>query len=117
MNLNKKLTELENGLTDRFGDLPRSVENLVNTALIRNEARLLGITEITQNASGIVMKLSAQTPMDVVVRYIGDHKKEFVLRAGDQPSLIYKANLQKKDLCQNIKIVLQQMKQLQLEKI
>lgn len=109
--------ELENGLTDRFGDLPRSVENLVNTALIRNEARLLGITEITQNASGIVMKLSAQTPMDVVVRYIGDHKKEFVLRAGDQPSLIYKANLQKKDLCQNIKIVLQQMKQLQLEKI
>ncbi|MGI6109218.1 MAG: transcription-repair coupling factor, partial [Eubacteriaceae bacterium] len=56
---------LEEELMDRFGDIPQSVYNLMMTAMIKNAANRLGITEITERNGviRIVFADEAHTPV------------------------------------------------------
>ena len=56
---------LEEELTDRFGEIPQSVYNLMMTAMIKNAANALGITEINDRNGvvRIVFADEAHTPV------------------------------------------------------
>lgn len=42
-------SDLTDEFIDRFGDIPVSTQNLIRIAVIRNQAKKLGVTEISQN--------------------------------------------------------------------
>jgi transcription-repair coupling factor (superfamily II helicase) len=49
--------DMTDELVDRFGDPPRSVNNLIQVALMRGEATEAGVTEITQKSGRMLFKL------------------------------------------------------------
>ena len=49
--------DMTDELVDRFGDPPRSVNNLIQVALMRGEATEAGITEITQKSGRMLFKI------------------------------------------------------------
>ncbi len=102
--------EVETELCDRFGELPKSVQNLVDSALIRNTARSLGITDITQKGANIVMKLSESTPMPVIIDFVGERRVSFYLNSGKSISLVYVPSKEEfKDICVSLKNVLKEI--------
>lgn len=46
-------------LVDRYGDVPRSVDNLVRVALLRSDAARCGITDISQRGQNVTFLLKA----------------------------------------------------------
>ncbi len=50
--------DMTDELIDRFGDPPRSVNNLIQVALMRGEAAEAGITELSQKAGRLLFKLA-----------------------------------------------------------
>lgn len=57
--------EMLDELLDRFGDLPRPVENLLFVAMLRIEAHAAYVTEISQKEEDVVFTLFAQASLDV----------------------------------------------------
>lgn len=47
-------------IIDRFGTIPREVENLIEVARIKNLARKVGITKISEKQAGIVFVYDSQ---------------------------------------------------------
>lgn len=71
-------------LIDRFGDVPESVNGLVNIALIRSKAEKLGIYEIRQQPDNMlvyVRQLKSQAVADIIGRFKG----RAMLNAGAKP--------------------------------
>ncbi len=67
----KDYDAFEDELIDRFGEIPQSVYNLMVTAMIKNAANRLGITEILQKPDGrMILEFSTPdlikaSPMDI----------------------------------------------------
>jgi transcription-repair coupling factor (superfamily II helicase) len=54
----KDSMDVIDNLLDRFGELPKETENLIKVVEIRNVARSIGITKITQKSDYIVFEPS-----------------------------------------------------------
>ena len=83
--------DMQDELMDRFGDIPRSVENLLKIASIRALARQAYVTEVVINRQEVRLtmyqkaKLQVEKIPDMVRSYKGDLK----LVPGDVPSFHY----------------------------
>lgn len=77
-------------LIDRFGDVPPSVLNLIDGALIRNVAKLLFITDVSQKGDVVYFKLTDKTPMDKVINCVSKNRVELYILGKDTPVLAYK---------------------------
>ena len=71
-------------LLDRYGDVPQSVMGLVDIALVRNRAASMGIYEIRQNDSSLMMYLSDIRRKEVP-ELIGKMPGRAMLSAGGKP--------------------------------
>ncbi len=71
-------------LLDRYGDIPPSVMGLIDIALIRNKAAAMGIYEIRQNDSSILLYLT-DIRREEVAEIIGKMKGKALLSAGAKP--------------------------------
>ena len=109
--------DIADELTDRFGDMPRAVENLLRIALIRAQAEELGIKQITESGSEVRMYQSElDIPMwqdmsfevggrlRVVMGSVGDSYVNIRLKNGENSLLLinkmfenYLENIQNKD--------------------
>lgn len=100
MDVYRKIANIENNedrddlldeLTDRFGDLPKPVENLVDISLIRNAASLLGFTAIEQKGN-IISLYNRNIDIGAVSRLAGDPelKGGIMFSAGAKPHIAYK---------------------------
>ena len=69
---------------DRYGDVPQSVMGLIDIALIRNRAASMGIYEIRQNDSAILLYLSDIRRKEVP-ELIGKMPGRAMLSAGSKP--------------------------------
>jgi transcription-repair coupling factor (superfamily II helicase) len=56
--------EIEDELVDRYGDLPISVQNLLEIAWIKSSANQLGITLISQNGEKVYIKFDEKADLD-----------------------------------------------------
>ena len=73
-------------LADRFGDVPKSVNGLVNVALLRSKAKKMGIYEIRQQGEHLniyVKQLKSQAVADILSKLNG----RAVLHAGEKPHI------------------------------
>ena len=76
-------------LKDRFGELPESVEGLIDIALIRNKAYSMGVYEIRQNDSAIMLyvkEIKSPAVADLLIALNG----KAMLSAGTKPYLSVK---------------------------
>jgi len=95
-----KITE---ELIDRFGEPPKSVVNLIDSALIRNAAKMLKISDISQKGETIYFKLSPETPMDKIIKYTSSNRIELYLASATTPVLAYKpVKYSQQNICNNI---------------
>ena len=109
--------EMADELCDRFGDAPLCVLNLLEVALMKNTAGLVGITEIKQVGENLNFYWEEISPdlMKALSQVIAEYKLLF--SAGNKPCLTYRkgAAHDSDRLLSNIKIILQRIWDLQFD--
>ena len=78
-------------LTDRFGELPRAVINLIDIAYMRVLAAKVYITDIKEEDRRIKLTIYEKARYDTtrIGEFIGRFKGELVLRTGAKPYFLY----------------------------
>ena len=83
--------DLVDELVDRYGDPPRSVNNLITVALLRAQAAECGITDITQTDKLVHMTLKEYDPNAIVaVDRMPAFKNRLTFKEGPPPVLTLK---------------------------
>ncbi len=102
--------DVEEEIEDRYGDLPISVKNLLDVAIIKAEAHSLGIVSIAQKQRNIlvVFKEDAQIEPEKIATLMNEHKGKVYFTAAKNPYLTIKTD--ENNFMSNIKIVLQGLK-------
>ncbi len=83
--------DMQDELIDRFGELPKPVENLLKIAYLKALAHQAYVTEVAINRQEIRMavypkaRLNTEKLPELIARYRGDLK----MQAGDSPGLFY----------------------------
>ncbi len=106
---------VEEELEDRFGDMPKSVVNVLDVALIKAYAKDLAISEILEKDDGVLLRFDASSAdMKVILTIAGEYNGEVLFSAGERPYLLYKTKIQtSEEKMKNVKFMLQRMKELQ----
>ncbi len=83
--------EILDEIIDRFGDPPRSVNNLVSIALLRSEASRLGITELIQKDTLLRFDLPAPD-FERISALCGmeKYRRRLLFSAGEKPYLAFR---------------------------
>ena len=95
--------DVRDELKDRFGDIPQAVEGLIEIALIRNIANSLGIYEIKQNETSILLYIK-EIRSEGVANLMSKLKGQALLNAGNKPyiSVRYPKNMDILEVLKNI---------------
>ncbi len=80
-------------LIDRFGEIPESVEGLVDVALLRNSAAKLGISEISQK-NGQLLFFMESLDMNMLGALFASMRGRVMVSAGNRPHVSVKLNKQ-----------------------
>ena len=88
----KERDDMRDELLDRFGTIPKSVDNLLRISLIRVSAHALGMTEIKGRNDRITFLLKADAGIDPkgIPILIGRHKNRLFFTAYGNPYFTYK---------------------------
>ena len=81
--------DVKDELRDRFGEIPQSVQGLIDIALVRNKANSMGIYEIRQNESSLLLYVREIKSPEVADLLIALNGKA-MLCAGAKPYLSVK---------------------------
>lgn len=76
--------DVKDELRDRFGEIPKAVNGLIEIALIRNLANSLGIYEIKQNETSILLYIK-NIKSEETSKIMGKLKGQALLNAGNKP--------------------------------
>ena len=98
--------DMTDELIDRFGDPPRSVNNLIYVALMRGEAAEAGITEISQKGGWLSYKL-ADFDMAVISNLynLEEYRGKLKVEAGSSPGVSLKLNTGADVIRQSVKFI------------
>ena len=105
--------DIQEEMEDRYGDLPKSVQTLLEIVLIKAEAHEMGITAITQKRGSVIMEFCPQPNIDPVnlAKLISSEKGKYFFTSGASPYLTVKLKKQEEaKLLQHIKFILQSLK-------
>ncbi len=81
--------EVMEEMSDRFGKVPVSVHNLVNIAIIRNDAVNCCVYEIKQNEDNLLIFIE-KVDMDAISRLIAESENKILFNAGSKPYISIK---------------------------
>ena len=98
--------ELQGEFIDRFGDLPQSVQNLLEISYIKSLCRIAEITDVTQTDSSVTFVFGQCANGEAVIKLISEYEKDMRFVNGVKPKIVYKC---KDDFIGNIKIILQSL--------
>ncbi len=118
---NNDLSDMEEEIEDRYGDLPESVMNLTSISLIKSLANELKIYAVTQKQNKVILQFDTTESLDmkVIFEIINQSNGQIVFTASEKPYLTVKISNKdylaknKLGLLKNIKILLQNIKELQ----
>jgi len=99
--------EVEEEYIDRYGDIPESVDNLMQIALIKSYAQELYISNIAYRDDMIVFTIDKVMSTKAIVEVINNFKGKMMFSSGETSYLSYKCT---DDIIKNIKIILQMLK-------
>jgi len=102
--------DVQDELTDRYGDIPSETQSLIQIALIKAMAAQCGFASIQEKGDNIVLQYYPGKAVDF--RMLGTltdkYKRNILFTANNSPYITYKAgNVTKKQLLENIKLLLQ----------
>ena len=90
--------------TDRYGDIPQSVENLMKIALIKEISSGLFVSDISQKDDLIIFTFQKEISARAIVEVMDLYRRKMMFSSGSVSYLSYKYD---KDILDNIKIILQ----------
>ena len=101
LDIYKRIAELENEdecedmrdeLTDRFGDIPKAVENLLRITMVKVHAHELYMTSVEAKKEYVRFSMyeKAEIQTQKIPEVIEMHQKELTFRAESKPYFIYK---------------------------
>ena len=101
--------DMKTEIKDRFGKLPTSVENLIESVLIKDLAKKLSISDVVQKGETILFKLTENSPMQKFVDFVAKNRVEYYFSNSKSGiTLIYKpVKLMKNEILPNIKSMLE----------
>lgn len=84
--------DMQEELEDRYGDLPKAVQLLLEVVLVKAEAHAIGITSITQKHGNLLLEFRQQSNLDPakLMQLIATEKGKYFLTAGATPYLTIK---------------------------
>ena len=93
--------DMQDELIDRFGELPRAVENLLLIAQLKAMAHKAGVTELDINRQEIKLYMykKAKIRPDGIPAMITQYKGNLTLKTGDAPGFFYQEKKQKYKDC------------------
>lgn len=100
-------------LTDRYGDIPKPVYNLISISTIKAMAGQLGFSSVTEKNDAVIFQIrdSKKVNIEVIGKLAAKYKRQLLFNAGNSPYIMYKIGGMERDrLLENIKIVLQDVK-------
>lgn len=109
MESNDEYNEIKEELEDRFGDIPKSVYNLMDIAYIKKDAKKLSIEEIKENDNYIsfIFTKGYQQHYGLFKKLISKYKGDVILKFGETPMYILKNKEQKMNkMLENVKEIL-----------
>lgn len=107
------VTDIEDELTDRYGDIPEAAQNLIKIAYIKALALCLGISSISEKNNEVIFQISEAKNMkfEVIARAVEKYRRQLLFNAGATPYLVFKLfGVKRSELLDNIKIMLQDLK-------
>ena len=127
----KRIASLENAeecedmteeLTDRFGDLPKAVTNLLEIARLKAAAHQLYITEVSGNASRLKLTMYEKAGIDIVKipKLVERYQGALKFQASGTPYFLYERKNNKKtetNVLKTVSYLLEDMKMLLPEDI
>jgi len=102
--------DVQDELTDRYGDIPDETAALISVALIKAMAAQCGFSNIQEKGENIVLQYYPGKVVDfrMLGSLIDKYKRNILFTANNSPYITYKAgNVSKKQLLENIKLLLQ----------
>lgn len=105
--------DIEDELTDRFGDMPDPVRNLVKIAHIKALAHSLGFSTVSEKNDTVTFSMASKKNINfqAIGKAADKYKRQLLFNAGSTPYLVYKVMPgQKNRTLDNIKILLQDLK-------
>lgn len=98
--------DLQGEFIDRFGDMPQSVQNLLDISYIKSLCRIVQISDLLQTETGVNMVFTDRANPEAVVKLLGEYPKDMRFVNGAKSKIIYKCN---ESIIENIKIILQKL--------
>ncbi len=85
--------EVEDEMIDRFGDIPRSAQNVITVALLKAKARSCGITEISHKGDYLIV-MFAEVDLPTLIGLAKENPIKYKLIPGNVPQLRIKLGRQ-----------------------
>lgn len=105
--------DIQEEMEDRYGDLPKSVQTLLEIVLLKGEARNLGISSIVQKRGNILIEFGADSKTDPMrlMKIISEGRGKYLFTTGATPYLTLKLSKDKDNKAlEEIKFLLNEMK-------
>lgn len=105
--------DIQEEMEDRYGDLPKSVQTLLEIVLLKGEARELGISSIVQKRDSILFEFRTDGRTDPMklTKIISEGRGKYLFTAGANPYLTLKLPKDKENrVLEEIKFLLNAMK-------
>ncbi len=103
--------DVESEICDRFGDLPKSVENLIKIAQIKYMAKDAQISEVTLKDGSVIFYFKGDMNVRAVSGLVPIYERKFFISAGARPHMVLKLN-PKDDALESVKKLLQEYNKL-----
>lgn len=102
----KDYYDMQAELIDRFGDMPKSVENLIECMYIRSLCEALDIESVIRDKDGVMFTMGNNIPPEAIVTIMHDYKGKIMFSGGEKSYLCYKYE---DNMLYNVKIILQNL--------
>lgn len=105
------IAEVIDEITDRYGDIPKEVENLLDIARIKNLCKEKNIVKITQKPKSVVFFFDAEKfNMENVDALVKKYQSQIRFSPGAEPYITLKISASKeKEILSNIKMFLDEL--------
>ena len=99
--------DMQDELIDRFGDIPKSVDNLLRVAELKAVAHRAYVTEVDINRQEIRMELYPKAKLNVagIPALVSEYKNALRFVQGEKPVMFYQDKRSKNKDCENMMAV------------
>ncbi|TYQ14608.1 UNVERIFIED_CONTAM: transcription-repair coupling factor [Acetivibrio alkalicellulosi] len=116
INDEQDVMDIKDELIDRYGDVPKAVENLIHIAYIKVLAKVCGFSSLQEKKDCVVLQYmeNRNVNIEAIGKLMEKYRRKILFTASNCPYITFKTGeLKREALLENIKILLQDIKKLQ----